>query len=176
MIQLLKEKPLNKITVKELCEIAQINRATFYKYFDNPYDLLNKMEQELLDNLEAKIHETHSDGFRDIFHMVLNDICENRDYYTILFSANGDERFRERLYSIAYGNNIRTIKKLFPDITKTEQEWLYYFIAEGCNGILHNWFNNGMQEPAEEVGKFAENMVLSINVLLPKHLDSSRKK
>ena len=50
-ISLLKEKPLNKITVKEICGLAEINRATFYKHYCDPFDLLEKMEQEILSNL-----------------------------------------------------------------------------------------------------------------------------
>ena len=34
--RLLKEKPINKITVKEICELADINRSTFYKYHGYP--------------------------------------------------------------------------------------------------------------------------------------------
>lgn len=34
-IDLLKQKPLGKITVKEICEKAQINRSTFYKHYED---------------------------------------------------------------------------------------------------------------------------------------------
>ena len=33
LLKLLKEKPVNKITVKEVCELAQLNRATFYAHY-----------------------------------------------------------------------------------------------------------------------------------------------
>lgn len=32
-LELLKEKPVAKITVKEICEHAEINRSTFYKHY-----------------------------------------------------------------------------------------------------------------------------------------------
>ena len=44
-VSLLKQKPMNKITVKELCEMADINRATFYKYYMDFYDLMEKIEE-----------------------------------------------------------------------------------------------------------------------------------
>ena len=50
-IQLLKEQPVSKITVTKICEIAEINRATFYKYYEDAFDLLQKLEQELLEEI-----------------------------------------------------------------------------------------------------------------------------
>ena len=43
-VELLAKKPLTKVTVKEICELSEINRATFYKYYCDPYDLLEKLE------------------------------------------------------------------------------------------------------------------------------------
>ena len=47
-LSLLREKPLSKITVKEVCEIADINRSTFYKYYLDCFDLVEQLEQEAL--------------------------------------------------------------------------------------------------------------------------------
>ena len=41
LINLLKQKSLYKISIRELCEVASINRSTFYKYFSSQFDLLN---------------------------------------------------------------------------------------------------------------------------------------
>ncbi|MBQ9011148.1 MAG: TetR/AcrR family transcriptional regulator, partial [Bacilli bacterium] len=46
LISLLSEKKINKITVTEVCKIADINRATFYRYYLDIYDLYDHMEQE----------------------------------------------------------------------------------------------------------------------------------
>ena len=50
-ISLLKERPINKITVKAICEMSEINRATFYKYYNDPFDLMEKIEEEMLEEL-----------------------------------------------------------------------------------------------------------------------------
>lgn len=54
-IALLKEKPVNKVTVKEICGLAEINRATFYKYYSDPFDLLDKIESEMLSQLQSSL-------------------------------------------------------------------------------------------------------------------------
>ena len=42
--KLLKEKPISRITVSEICQQCQINRSTFYKHYADPYDLLEKQK------------------------------------------------------------------------------------------------------------------------------------
>ena len=46
--QLLEEKDITKVTVSELCEKADINRATFYRYYIDIFDLLEKIKEEFV--------------------------------------------------------------------------------------------------------------------------------
>ena len=45
LLKLLKEKPVNKITVKEVCELAQLNRATFYAHYSDCFALLESRQK-----------------------------------------------------------------------------------------------------------------------------------
>ena len=42
-LSLLRKKPINKITVKEVCELAELNRATFYSHYSDCFDLMEKI-------------------------------------------------------------------------------------------------------------------------------------
>jgi AcrR family transcriptional regulator len=53
LMKLLAEKDISRITIKEICENADINRATFYAHYTDQYDLLDKIENELFDNLRV---------------------------------------------------------------------------------------------------------------------------
>ena len=50
-IELLREKPVAKVSVTELCERAGINRATFYAHYADPSDLLRSIEEEIMSGL-----------------------------------------------------------------------------------------------------------------------------
>ncbi len=50
-IEIRSKKPLEKVTVKELCDKAQINKSTFYVYYDDVYDLSDKIENEIMENI-----------------------------------------------------------------------------------------------------------------------------
>ena len=125
--KLLAEKPLAKVTVKEICELSEINRATFYKYYCDPFDLLDKIEHEL---------------------------------YRTLFSENGDPHFPTHIFSSCYRKFV-TINdnKQFQQLKPSEKKWLFYFIAQGCSGILSQWIESGMEEPISEVTAFTDKLV-----------------
>lgn len=48
LLELMQHKPVNKITVKEICERAELNRATFYAHYSDCFDLLESMRRNCL--------------------------------------------------------------------------------------------------------------------------------
>ena len=173
LLLLIREKPLEKITVKELCERAEINRATFYKYYDNPYDLLEKMESERLDRLAAQITENVSATLSDVFEIILKELSSDFEFYHTLFFQSGDDNFRKRLLDLCYQSNIRTIRTLFPNLTPTEQDWLYFFAADGLVGVLDKWMEGNMKESVAEVLEFVNMIIYSID-RMARHFAGSR--
>ena len=55
------KKTLEKITVKELSELAEINKATFYLHYQDIYDLSDKIENELLEEAFSSLHPGDAD-------------------------------------------------------------------------------------------------------------------
>jgi len=55
-IELRANKPLEKITVRELAENAQISKQTFYLHYKDIYDLSTHLENELVDELMKDLH------------------------------------------------------------------------------------------------------------------------
>lgn len=160
-ISLLKEKPLNKITVKEICGLAEISRATFYKHYCDPFDLLEKMEQEILSNLRQGLKASPGSP-RETFTFLLVNIRADGERYQTLFSENGDSKFPGRIFSLYYEHIARDISAQFPRLSPKQQEWLYYFTAQGCCGILERWIYSGMEESVEEVADFADRLIAAV--------------
>ena len=49
LLSLMLERPITRITVTEICERAEVNRATFYAHYADPYDLVARIEKELFE-------------------------------------------------------------------------------------------------------------------------------
>ena len=162
-LSILKNKPIAKITVKEICEAADINRTTFYKYYKDTYDLLEQIEDELIDNLQANLVHIDKSSLSDIFTIILTDISEKRELYVTLFSEGQGKVFRGRLFSLCYEDNKKVMLEYFPELPEDKQEWLYYFIADGCNSVLRQWIHGGFKQPIEEIVDFLQKLIDAVN-------------
>lgn len=155
-LKLLENTPLENMTVKELCAAAEINRATFYRHYDDCYDLMDEIESEMLDDLKKLIAEQDS---RNTLQKMLAKIKENKKLYCLLCSDKGDRYLSEKIIIVCYKQINLNMQKLFPNFTSTQREWIYRFIAKGCGGILELWINNGAKEPSEKVADFMLNLI-----------------
>ena len=57
LLQLMKEQTFETISIRQLIDLAEVNRSTFYRYYLDKYDLLEKIEDRLLDDLQAYYQE-----------------------------------------------------------------------------------------------------------------------
>lgn len=160
-VNLLKTKPLNKITVKELCEAAEINRATFYKYYADAYDLMDKIEDEILAEFQKTMNDSLKNGIRQTLVDILEKMKENSALYIPLFSENGDSGFALKIFRMCYNEFEEYINKAFPSLDTAQRAWIYIYTAQGASGILHYWIADQMAEPAEEVAEFIDKLITS---------------
>lgn len=85
LMDLLKENRLNKITVKEICKKAELNRATFYRYYGSPFDLIDEIQEDMIALITQIDHLSHCDHTQT-FRMLLITIAQNREWFKILLS------------------------------------------------------------------------------------------
>ena len=162
-MKLLKTTALDKITVTQICRRANINRATFYKYYDNPYDLLSKIESEYINLFETRIEAEKTDAFPQVLSPILSTIADTKDLFAVLIGENGDGAFRKRVFELCYRRNMDIINEKFPTLSDEEKKWMFFFIGEGCNGILKQWIDGGMKESTRQVADFCTALVETLN-------------
>ena len=74
LTDLLREVDIYHVSIRELCQRADINRTTFYKYYGSQFDLLADMENDLLVFLSDTIREHADDPVR-----IIETACEYRN-------------------------------------------------------------------------------------------------
>nr|MBP3599211.1 TetR/AcrR family transcriptional regulator C-terminal domain-containing protein [Eubacterium sp.] len=163
-LKLLLEQPIKKITVTRICQLADINRATFYKYYDDPFDLLEKIEQEFIDEIKENLQHIEERDLQDTFVLLLEHVEKNRESFYAIAFQNGDSGFASRLLSTVYEGTTHLFQERFPNLTESQQKMLYYFLAHGFGGTLGYWIMNGMQESSTEVAAFLEKLILDFHI------------
>ena len=100
LTKLLKEKKIQEITVRELTEMADINRGTFYLHYRDVFDLMEQIEQELIDEAEEILTRYHTSDVVAKPSLLLSELFrivrENADIAVILVGENGDLNFVNR--------------------------------------------------------------------------------
>jgi len=154
-IALLAQKPISKITVKEICEDADINRATFYSHFTDQYHLLHAIEDEIIQDIiqylntepGCDLETTWSETLIKIFEYVYAyaEVC------SILLGDTGDDSFQQQIMEVVQREIISALTTAAEGVSLEDIEYLYTFVALGAVGIIRKWLREGMQKPATEM-------------------------
>lgn len=147
----LSQKQVSKITVKEICDMAEINRATFYKHYADPFELLQKLEEETLEELRQNIQSCRQRTQQGMLLTILNSIKNEENSYALLTSPNGDPGFAGCISDLFYREFQPRMAQNLPNCTEDEKKAAYLFVAGGCGHLISAWIKNGMQTQAEQV-------------------------
>ncbi len=152
LLDLMLEKPVNRITVKELCAAADINRGTFYAHYASPEQLLAQVENEFyLDLLTEVASFQQADDVERIFTKALYALKDRRELASVLFGPNGDRDFLTRVVRVAHDMCIVQWSGVSPEASREVLEKLYSFIAYGVVKLLQEWLAQGAESSPEEL-------------------------
>ncbi len=150
-IKLLEKKDISQISIKEICEDADINRTTFYAHYNDQYDLLSKIENELLDNINALFTEFDQKDNNLNAVILAEKIFEylkaNAKLCKLLLSDRGGLSFQKRVMMLVYDKIIAEITDN-SKISKEDAEYIYSFTITGCVGIVQKWLDEDMKKPS----------------------------
>lgn len=152
LLMLMLEKPVDKITVKELCDKADINRGTFYAHYASPEQLLAQVENEFYLDLLAEVASfREAEDVQRIFEDALVALRERRELASALFGPHGDREFLSRVVRVAHEMCIVQWSGVSPQVNRELLEHLYDFISYGVVRVLQEWLASGAQEPPERM-------------------------
>ncbi len=165
-IEMLQQMPFEQITVKELCEKADINRATFYRYYADLYALKEEVSNELFDLMFTKVVQkgmaSPGDTRSTILEYALEALTVVQEHHVlcrVLICDDGNNAFAYRLSD--------AFTKLFNEsereqfVRVQQAELLVHFMASGVIGVLRNWLNTGCAVDREEVARIIDQAIMS---------------
>lgn len=165
LIELMMKKPIAKITIKELCENADINRATFYAHYTDQYSLLRQIEDETLlwvkDVLSVLIGQTDKHETIKILEGVFQYFIENSRHLQILMSEKGDIDFQKQLFTLIY-QQCGIDPLAISNGNAAIKECYFIFVVNGSIGLLQHWLKSGLTMPAKEIAEIIYNIAFMV--------------
>lgn len=160
LTQLLSEKKLNKITVSELTELADVNRTTFYLYYKDVFDMVEQIEADIFENFNIAYERFLAD--KDSFNEMLNFftflfefVQDNFEICRLLLGPEGDYAFVEKFK--------KAIKRMQPVVDENtfKDNSIYFrsFIITGCIGVMQQWLEDSTKASPREMAEFLSKII-----------------
>ena len=150
MKKLMLSMPLERISVSDIVEVAQIGRNTFYYHFQDKYDLVIWIFQTETATLFADGQGV--DSWASAMERLENYLSANRDFYCNALAYDGQNSLREYLFELFKAAIVQqlTERELQEGSTvdPRELDFAGEFFASALQGLLVRWAKQGMKPPA----------------------------
>lgn len=168
LIKLLEQKEITKITVKELCADADVNRSTYYAHFTDPFDQLSQLKEGLLREVTEYAQKIDTEqlpnGQRQylVLKNVLQYIEGKRHIFQILLGKSGDRDLQERILHILG-------EKAFPEDTENhrseeERSYLLLYACNGCFGMFIHWLMSEEPIPSAKLAHMMADFTRNVRI------------
>lgn len=165
LAQLLLEKPLKNISVREISDMADINRGTFYLHYRDVYDMVEQLQNEIFEKFNDIVdsHDTKksTDELFPLLVEMFNLLSENFELAKVLIGKNGDAAFVDKLKEVTRAKCFANVRKHLNIENSDEFNYFYNYITSGCIGIFSTWLNSGMKETPLEMANLTEKLIMS---------------
>ena len=158
IIELMREKEVQNITVTDIAEKAEINRGTFYMHYQDIYSLADEIENDILGGITeilenaSKLLVNESTEKPLLLIKLLECFYHNRDSAEIFLGGKGYISFQLKLKYILI-NGLYEIIRLNIVKTTDPSGFGVIFIATGLIGIIQEWVQSGFKKSPEEIAQ-----------------------
>lgn len=143
---LLNERPLDKITVKDIVDTCGVNRNTFYYYFQDIYALLDELfiaeAQKVID--EDTLYDSWQEGFLQSAKFAF----ENKRAVYHIYNSIRREKLELYLYRVTENLMVKFVQQEAQgmDVSQEDIHFVAVFYKFAVVGLALNWIQNGMKE------------------------------
>ncbi len=159
LIEMLKEKDIYNISIRELCERADVNRSTFYKHYGSQFDLLADMENNMLDFIAKTIKSNEAEPEKIVI-AVCKYIEENIEFARLIINNNVDPAFAQKLFAME-SVKTNTLKRFSGSSNDAELEYIYSFLTYGAFRVMCVWLNKEDREEPEVLARLVSQLMLN---------------
>ena len=164
LLSLLEKKPFDYISIREICETAEVNRSTFYLHYENTRDLLKETTTYVLDNFASYFSTDAERVVAQFANCDLQDLKFINDKYLhpyLLFIKDNQQLFSAVLAQPTTFDSKNIFQRLFDNIFKPILDRLHYprdvqnyvmmFYLNGITAIITEWLKDGCQKSIEDI-------------------------
>ena len=151
LARLMQKKSIKEISVKELVDEVDINRSTFYLHYTDIYQMLQKIEEDAMQNITEvmKKYPIDPDNSDSVLQFIVQ-FFSDRDLCLALLGPHGDMAFVEQIENLLAKTFLSHLPEKFPE-NDPYIKYPYAFILNGCVGLIRTWLSSPETESPDQV-------------------------
>lgn len=185
--ELLKQKDLDKITVQDISNSADINRGTFYLHYEDKYMLLTDMENECISEVwslsqfnkfEGSDPEAIANNFiNNNLKSVLQHISDNMDFYHTILQLNRKSRLEEKIYSLIK-NNMQKYISIDNEIDGIPEMYFHSYVAGATISTIKYWVQDEDRISVEDLTEHIYKIIFNgpLRIMIENHYKRTHTK
>lgn len=183
LLKLLNDKSFDEISISEICENADVHRATFYKHFDDKTEFLNFCVKQLLAEVDFShvlsypSPENVKESCMSFVKVLFNFIDTNRVLFAAVFSDRHSLSFDTTLINVITDFCALKLKQVLEGVPDYKAQIFSNFYAGSVIGVVKWYVKNYEVCPLEDVYAFFERRIDEIcDAYIKYYLDDLRDK
>lgn len=156
------EKPIEKISVREIIEMAHYNRSTFYEYYSDIYAVLDEIENELFDSLFGDTNQLildYSLSLDELIYDIAQNYRKHQKYLQVLLGQNGDPGFLNKIKK-HLKSQLRPLISSTDIFTSKNLDYFLEYLTNGLIGMLMYWQQEDRRLPIEDFLKMCKEIIM----------------
>lgn len=168
LMSLMKEKPFEEIKISEICKVSLINRSTFYDHFNDKYELIeslmNDMRKELIERLNKSIKTyTVKDYYLELMKILLEHIKTNIDIYSEVVKINSNSIARDMMTEVVISSATKEIDNNYENTSHIKTKTIVLYYASGIINIIIDYLNKSNNFNTEELIKIINELTPNLD-------------
>ena len=159
LIELMETHEFEEITVKDISELAEVNRSTYYRNFKSKEDIIKYKLESMMDEYLEEFESKHDRTKEAYIRTILETFLKHEEFLKIIHKQNQSYILQKVL--VNYFNNI------LRDASKREMYQVYYHIG-GIYNFTICWIENDMKDQPESLAKIGAEITSNIEPYLIK--------
>lgn len=168
LLDLIEEKGMEGINVRDLTKKAGLNRGTFYLHYRDIHDLLEQSKAEILKGLQNVLDRSHT-GQKEIpkhltesrFTPLFEYLAENQRFFKVMLNTKGDPSFiyqmKELMKQILYKKTIKF--QPCDEEMLVPRDYLIAHVTSSTLGVIQHWFECEMNFSPQEMSRIVYRLI-----------------
>ena len=163
LLTLLDQKSINEISVTELTNLADVNRATFYFYYTDLLDMVQQIQNETYQAFKEILSEpkhsiTTIEGFTEYTERLLIFCQEQEALVRFIIKNDINNQLYKQIQSVML-TIVPNAKDTFDE--KNPARYSTHYVLNAMTGIMIDWMDEGMKIPPRELAEFCAHIYLN---------------